>query len=469
MHELPQEVLLIVLKQVRNMSSPSSFLSCLLSCRRWCDLGLPLLHSFILLRNSNLESFSSRFPHAKFNLIKSLTVRIDPESPQKDSAGRYVEDMTHMNRHGSSESRILWDRLRILAALIKKMNSLLTFSFVVAHNKNIIGVPGYGIPTSTIAWMIDHLPKGCVNLEIDSGAHDCFWSDSVHLCDKIRHVLPRLRHFRVRLYRLCPAMFCANVNADGAIDRQVAALSAPFLKTVIINVSVDLAHIHLGETARICGYFGEPCSNQYRYGQSEARLSLITALQHLLARGSFPTIKRLWLLDMRAAHADWSTNKPYNRRDIVLEKTWVIPCTWVTRFNVNDRWETVEEDTILTRTPEGHDFISPRWGVDNLAEAHTWEETMGGCRMPAKMIETDSFWRDDYRKQQLSIESVEAFKIRRPDKTCPLWVNEEKSGLRLLDVFEREGLIEAWPLREITPPGWRGRNEDLIPEGEYDG
>ena len=458
-NELPQEVLLIILKQVRYTSSPFSFVSCLLSCRRWYDLGLPLLRSVILLRNSNLESFVTRFSHANCVFIKSLTVKINPECPKSDSAGKYVEIKEIINRHGSSESKALWRRLHILATMISKMSTLLIFSFIVVRGNQYFH--GFWIPTSIIASMIENLPKSCVNLEIDTAGQEASRPAPVHICDKIRDVLPRLRHLRVRLYRLCPAMFCANVNGEGVIEGHSTASSAPSLQTLIINCGMHNHTNPWGYTARICGDLGEIRSDADRYVRSEARRSLVIALKDLFLRGNYPAIERLWLLNLQSVDYASSWYEAYNRRDIILGKTWVMPCIFVSP-QVPVRGS--RTDYYLTRTPEGHDVLSSLWGVDNLAEAQTWEETFSGCRMPAALIATDHFQREDCWAKPLPIESEEAFKIRYPKNSCNLWPNEEMTGQRLLSPFEVYGLMGRWSLNEITPSGWRRNGERLVPE-----
>ena len=459
MNDVPQEVLLIILKHVRNISSPSSFVSCLLGCRRWYDLGLPLLHSVIVLRNSNFVSFLTRFSHANCVFVKSLTVKINPECPKSDSAGKYVEVQENMNRHGSSESKALWDRLQRLATVISKMSTLLIFSFIVMRNDQYF--PGFWMPTSIIASMIESLSKNCVNLEIDTAGEDFSRSDSVHICDKIRDVLPRLQHFRVRLYRLCPAMFCAKVNGNGVIEDHSTTSSARSLKTLIINCGMH-NYIHpWAYTARICGDLGEIRSCLDRYVRSEARRSLVTALRDLSLRGNYPEIERLWLFDMQQPTTAPSKYEAYNRRDIILDKTWVMPCFRVLPNTSGRCWW---RENMLMRTPEGHDGLSSRWGVDNLAEAQTWQETFSGCRMPAVMIASDHFQREDCWAKPLPIESEEAFKAQCPENSCNLWWNEELTGQRLLYPFEIQGLIDTSPVNEITPSGWRRNGGELEPQ-----
>lgn len=455
--ELPQEVLLIVLKQLRNRSSPSSFLSYLLTCRRWCDLGLRLLYDVVILRNSNLESFLTGFSHANLFLVKSLTIRIDPVSPKKNSAGRYEEDREEIDDKGCSESRALWGQLERLVMVISKMNTLSIFSFVIASQHTTF--VGFWIPSTIIASMLENLSKSCVNLEIDTAGKESSRFFSVHLCDKIRAVLPRLQNFRVRLYRICPAMFCTEVDEDGTINRHSIAQSASSLQTVIIRCDMPYGVDQWVRTARVCGHFGQPISDADRFARSESRRSLVVALREFFLYGNYPQIERLWLIDSQ--HSSPSDYEAFFRRDILLDKTCVIP-----RIRIATSWSTrgptrssIVKEHLLTRTPEGHDVISSRGGAENVAEAQTWQETIGECRMPAGMMATDHFPRE-----LLPFESEQAYQLRCPKVSCSLWAHEKTTGQRLLHAFECQGLIDSPPVNEIIPNGWRSSDGQLEPD-----
>lgn len=411
-------------------------------------MGLSLLCDVMLLRNSNLAIFSSRFSQANCVLIRSLTITIEAERPERNSAGQYIESEEPMKRNGSAESKVLWGRLQDLAAMISNMTNLSILSFVVPSN---VRFPGFWIPRSIIASMMENLSKSCVNLEIDTRGHDFDEADSVHLCDKIRVVLPRLRHFRVRLGVSCPAMFRAGVNAVEIIEDHS---TAPHLEIVVVN-SVQRSP-GFPCSARLCGSPWEHPWYQSFGNDPELRVSLATTLRDLVVHGNYPKIERLWLIDMQYHDNDDPTvYGAHNRRDIVLNKTWAIPLRNIT----GTHW-----DSVLMRTPEMQEFFSFQWAIDELVEAQTWKETLNGCRMPAATIATDYFQREDCWEKPLPIESVEALKFRIPTLSCRLWWNERKTGLRILHAFERQGLVDTSPVREITPSGWRSDYEDLVPE-----
>ena len=177
MNKLPEELLSAVLQRVRNTSSPASFVLCLLCCRRWCDMGLPLLCDVMLLRNSNIEPFLSRFPSANCPLIRSLTITIEPEIPATFSWDWIMEDVEHVKRNESAETKTLMGRLEGLAIMISKMTTLSILSFGMTRDSK--WTVGSWIPKSIIASMVENLSKSCVNLEIDTNGYDCLGPSSI--------------------------------------------------------------------------------------------------------------------------------------------------------------------------------------------------------------------------------------------------------------------------------------------------
>lgn len=251
---LPTEVLSHILKQVRNTSSALSFLGCLLCCRRWREVGLPLLYQDIAIGNSNLELFVTQFPGSHGLLIKSLTVSLDAKEPATsfpedvELCRQYVEDL---KRNGSLEAQRLWRGLGDLATTISTMTSLRCFSFMVSAAHAI----GFWIPRSSVASIVERLPRTCIALEVDTRSHDRGEPGEAHVCDSLRQVIPRLQHLRLRLRSLCSAAFGTGFTLDGTIEDGllIAAMVAPALETVDINVMTCLRGY--GGPVGVCGTF----------------------------------------------------------------------------------------------------------------------------------------------------------------------------------------------------------------------
>lgn len=71
-----------------------------------------------------------------------------------------------------------------------------------------------------------------------------------------------------------------------------------------------------------------------------------------------------------------------------------------------------------------------------------------------------------YEAEEMSLPGAEAWKEKHPRKSCGLWLNERKTGQRLLDAVEQTGVEEEMALTEATPEGWIRGGGDLFPMEE---
>ncbi|KAI9789896.1 MAG: hypothetical protein M1816_005665 [Peltula sp. TS41687] len=465
--KLPDELLSMVLKQVRYNSSPSSFVACLLCCKRWQDISLHLLYRDIVLTNPKLEAFVTGFPRTYGHFVRSLTITLDPETANEDLPGPELdsdadcEAQLHMMEHGNSKANLLWRWLREVPAIIGSMTKMTSFSLTVSNWNPPLDawapVIGFWIPRPILFSIVERLPETCVSLEIDFKGYDSFEPRSVHPCDALRAIIPRLRHLRLRLNSLCPAIFGTGFTVgcpirDGPGFKPIAA---PLLKTLVLNYVM----CHSGPT-HLCGTL-EDRPYDLRPDTDEARNVLVDSLRSLFTSSGCPAIERLWMLDVqRHVNTDEGAYATYGRRDMVRNKTWAIPCRSI---------RGVERDSVLTRTPKGQEFLSYQWAVEALAEGEAWKETLGGARFPAEVLRAmeHSQMTGQYSEKKLPISSKQAYLSRFPKRTCALWYNEKLTGMRLLDAVERDGLADRLPVKEKTPPGWTRRAQDsgrLSPE-----
>ena len=358
-----------------------------------------------------------------------------------------------IRQHGSPAASVLWRRLQDLPAILSTTTHLRGFSLTVSDQPLVLG---FWIPRPRIASMVERLSRTCIALEIDTRGHDYAGPGSAHLCDALRTVLPHLQHLRLRLSTLCPAVFGLGFRLDGTTpDESPAELTpAPMLQTAVINGATRLPGC--GGPAHVCGTFQEEPHRAYQH-IPDAREALVKCLRLLTERGNYPAIQRLWLLDKQVYEVrDPSLYSTYNRRDLVTSKTWAVPFRNIRAF---------DKDSILARTPEGQEVLSYEWAVEALAEGEAWRETLGGSRFPAAWLATDDFRRDGFVPRPLPTISVDSYRAQFPKRMCHLWANERKTGRRLLNAVEREGLVDASSLPEMTPPGWsRDENGDLNPD-----
>lgn len=211
--KLPNELLSTILLHVKINSSASCFLSCLLCCKAWHSIALPLLYHDVLVVKSNLEAFVKHFNLSYGSFARSLTISMEPIQPEMQPDGEdsfeFLKDETYMSVHGSQGSNRLWASFRDICEKVASMTRLRTFSFHLSPR------PSYRlefsgcrwVPRPILALIIEALPDTCVNLEIDTFGLDCHEPGSAHLCEAIRGTLPHLRNLRLRLNTLCPAVF----------------------------------------------------------------------------------------------------------------------------------------------------------------------------------------------------------------------------------------------------------------------
>ena len=132
---------------------------------------------------------------------------VDPVQPAQDPAHPYFNtffvDEDHMKQYGSQQSKDLWSLLHVSVDEIASMVEMMTFPFNASTLPNAVG---FWIPRPLITEFLKILPTSYVNVGIDSRGNDYCKPDDAHPCDALREIFPRLRHLRLRLSTLCPAI-----------------------------------------------------------------------------------------------------------------------------------------------------------------------------------------------------------------------------------------------------------------------
>ena len=418
MDRLPQELLHIILKYAQSTSKQASFISCLLCCHLWYKIGRPLLHNGISLRNTNLQSFLRRFPSKDFSNIRLLTMLIEAS----------FDDPTVF---GPNQAR----RVQRLGALLPQMVNLSTFSFTFT-NPRTWGPYDVQIPRSIIIELVENLPASCVSLEIDTNGLDFLEPHQPHLCDKLRHILPRLHHLRLRLADVCPGIFATGFNPDGTRESTITSVMAPCLKTAIINCCTGLWY------SGACGI--EP--------KTDGDMSLIPDLHDFASCGNFPVIERLWIIHRPHVEPMGPQYLSYQRCDIVKNQTWGIP--FLPEFG---HAYPVDQIAYLVRSLKGQEFLCRNESVIEqlVAEEQTWQTTLSKINVPAAVM-----MRWDFEKEQpLRFFDLTAYRITSCDR-CDfhvLWRNERVTGLRLMGPVLTEGLMDddRMAMMPKCPEGWR--------------
>ena len=243
--KLAPELLTDILLSVRIAVGRKTFAQCLLVCRRWYQLGRPLLWSSIVLTNGSLEPFVNRFEahSAVCTHIRCLSLQLTTIWPLHRD-GRPWDWPDGVNPRTAAQ----WAHLDRLAMVLRNhMSNLTTFSLVIEKTSNAERTLDHA-NTPDGAWMsgqvlktlMEALPASCTNLEIDTrGREDeelCGYHKltRVHLCPTIQQLLPQLVHLRLRLANLCPILLKPNTNVMP--DKWIVA---PRLHSCVINLNLE--------------------------------------------------------------------------------------------------------------------------------------------------------------------------------------------------------------------------------------
>lgn len=466
-NDLPEEILSCILQHVRQSSSPASFVSCLVCCRNWHEIALREHYRDIVLGVSGFELFLENFSRERGHLVKSLTITIDLAVFSEDfEPAENYEELIFCNQNGLGKVGAVWSYMQTLPDILRTMIQLSTFSFVIGPGD----ARGFWLSRPLLAAVIRALPETCVNLEIDTRGCDQDGPASSHLCEILAGVTPRLHHLRLRLRRMCPALFGAEMpdlgsDSDSSSDSDPGSTEGegkeknmvqsehsryPFLQTVMINCCVE-SYVCTAFMGRRYGW------TDYYINRPEARTLIAEYLGQLDHLSTFPHVKRLWLLDLQREDSRYrSMYSAYNRRDIIRNKTWTIPYHPVKN---HDDFSLL----YLARMPDNTEVLAEKWVIESLAEDQIWKTTLGGTRIPSTLlVNQDDLAFEGRIEKPLPTMSVAAYRSMAPYSTCCLWHNEEKTGTRLLSAIESDGVLERHPVIELTPPGWRRQIYDAF-------
>jgi hypothetical protein len=275
-----------------------------------------------------------------------------------------------------------------------------------------------------LADIIRSLPQQCCNLELDTQGKDRVESGCNHLCEAIRDAIPGLQRLRLRLGTLCEALFSAE--------------SAPILESVSVNC------VYAGPSlsgTQLCSPLNRALGPLSQANRTEAAATIAQSLRALTLR--CPRLTLATVLDKISNDYDDRTTHPcYNFRDAIANRTHVSPL-----FNV---WALEDGNTLLRSTDE-QELMGSRAAIQSFAEGQPWKETANGLRLPAMLFAGEE---PAYTSNELHLLTVEAWRQLNPRRSCSLWSNERKTGLRLVEASILDGLIERPIIREATPDGW---------------
>lgn len=215
--DLPPEILHLILCQIREQQGLKALLSSTLVCRTWKDIAYRSLYNHVLLTNDNLACFldcAVNYPE-HLTAIKSLMLNI-----QAIVLPRWIEDAElreSYRRDGLEGTRELLKHLKTLAKMVlPNASSLKTFSLFVsmpnlARRRPRLDYIGFRIDNEVLGQLLRALPTSCVNLELDTDMSNWSPEDKPHhVCSDLWHVLPQMRHVKLRMQSLCSRMLYIN-------------------------------------------------------------------------------------------------------------------------------------------------------------------------------------------------------------------------------------------------------------------
>lgn len=152
--------------------------------------------------------------------------------------------------------RVYKERLVLLPPIIASLTNLSTFSAYV-----LPGAHSYWhFEPELLISIVEALPESCVNLELDLRGHNQISyprsSSSPHLCDSLRHILPRMRQVRLVLSTTCSTLFedgaqlASKDENESESTSRANFISLPRMETLLVSCT---DHRDLALRSGLCG------------------------------------------------------------------------------------------------------------------------------------------------------------------------------------------------------------------------
>ncbi|EEQ89238.1 uncharacterized protein BDCG_04358 [Blastomyces dermatitidis ER-3] len=283
-----------ILLRLRENTSINIFLPCLLVCKKWYSLAIPVLQAAVVLRNHNLCRFvkSARLPlSSKAFTIQSLSLLLDVAAVDPSSTAARAWPLGHLLRDLATIMAGVMRALRIFSLRIDHQPACAVDSGLGDDIDRITAEPSF--PASAVIALLESLPDTCSDVEIDTSGCEVY-TDGEHLCPHIAKLLPNLTHLRLRIRQLCPSLI--SIPAQSSCSRCRGELQAPLcpkLRSLVINT--ELSSAILGWVTR-CSPSSETLPAEEKGNHAEEDLQ--TELSHhlllgLTSKNCFPAAKRI--------------------------------------------------------------------------------------------------------------------------------------------------------------------------------
>lgn len=216
---LPEELIEQIFKDIRQHASSRDLWKCIMTCRRWYRIGLPLITSLSYSTTAIIESDFQRNTLEEEQI--DTNIQVVAYFPWHSPSQAFLSELRCLTIHvlhkriaGTSRPLNI-DFFNHLTYILQTTRKLTTFSLKFADDGwsfPYSDIPA--VPQSRIARLISALPPTVRDLEIDtmgvdlpSGELIISTCPSDHLCYQLNNIFPKLHHIRLRVRHLCCAVF----------------------------------------------------------------------------------------------------------------------------------------------------------------------------------------------------------------------------------------------------------------------
>lgn len=475
MENVPDDVLIAIATQLkRNKSAAQDLLAFIKVSARWHALGIPLLYGNISIPTRRIEPFAHAFISFKYaKLVRSLSICVGSEDSLMDEDPFRNEDRTdpwneaQSNQSGCGyliQGGVTCEQLEarlpftLFVPILSKLRNLVSFSLVIEG-----GVEWYRLRRTTVADLVNALPPSCINLELDTNGYDYMDGESVHVCENIRRILPRMRNVRLRLGAMCSALFSSgqspisinaherssNVSADWITLQNIESL------IVICGNAIE------GNLLLRCGYGYE---SRHEIG-SDSWCDITSSLNDLVTTDAVSSRNtQIIIMSPSWGEEQHFAYETHLRTDIVNRETWAVPCL--------PKIEMTEADFpyySLVRTPDGSEQVIENYNeIDDISEGHIWRNTACGTRLPAYVVNAEKKGLPSFATgciERPAADLTEQYYDVQPGMSLTrTYRDEAQTGLKLVLAEKRTGhdFLALRPVKVITPEGWVRTGRDQI-------
>ncbi|KAH9866257.1 hypothetical protein J1614_008823 [Plenodomus biglobosus] len=216
-NDLPEELLELILEDVKETEHPTLFWNSLRTCQKWHRIGLGLYRGLGFATTVVIESDIRRneVQYDNGDLMALLEMSLTLETPSKLYMS-LLKSLTIHIQHRRNTSLFTLPRntnmMSSLETVLLQTNRLSTFSLSFSDGWDFPNLDVPAIPQSWLARIVEILPESVINLEIDSAGTDVPPDPDIqvdqrdHICYQISKMLGRLRHLRLRMGHVCNTM-----------------------------------------------------------------------------------------------------------------------------------------------------------------------------------------------------------------------------------------------------------------------